>query len=292
MSSEFERLEASVASVREVSDFKPRVGVVLGSGLGGFAERIDVVANVPYERIAGLSTSTVEGHAGRLLLGHVAGVPIVAMDGRVHLYEGYSPADVVAPVRLLGLLGAKTLILTNAAGGVASALEPGDLMLITDHIATLVPSPLAGPHEPELGSRFSDMSDVYAPRLREIVHEAARGLDIELKEGVYLQMPGPAYETPAEVRMAATLGADAVGMSTAIEAVAAHAMGFEVAGISCITNKAAGLSPTPLSHEEVQSVAARVSTAFAALLANLIARLGASPHPEAQMARLQSPEPS
>ena len=279
MGTELGRLREAVASVREAlpADLVPRVGLALGSGLGGFAERIDVTARVPYGRIAGFPVSSVEGHAGRLLFGTLAGVPLVAMDGRVHLYEGYAPANVVAPVRLLGLLGAKAIILTNAAGGVAPALEPGDLMLITDHIATLVPSPLAGPHEPELGPRFPDMSEVYSPRLRALAHDAAREVGVALKEGVYLQMPGPAYETPAEVRMAATLGADAVGMSTAIEAVAAHAMGLEVAGISCITNKAAGLSPAPLSHEEVQAMAARASKDFAALLANLIARLGAPP---------------
>ncbi len=274
MSSEFTRLSAVTASVREVCDLVPRVGLTLGSGLGGFAEHIDVVARMPYERIAGLPISTIEGHAGRYVFGFVSGVPIVAMDGRVHCYEGYSAADVVAPVRVMGLLGARTIILTNAAGGVAYDFDPGDLMLITDHIATLVPSPLAGAHEVELGPRFPDMTEVYTPRLRVLAHEAARETGIALKEGVYLQMPGPAYETPAEVRMAAVLGADAVGMSTAIEAVAAHAMGLEVAGISCITNKAAGLSSAPLSHVEVQAVAARASKEFASLLGNLIGLLG------------------
>ncbi len=271
MGAEFERLRAALASVREECALVPRVGIVLGSGLGGFAERIDVAASLPYARVPGLPVSTVEGHAGRLLFGRVSGVPIVAMDGRVHLYEGYSPADVVAPVRLLGLLGATTLIITNAAGGVAPRLEPGDLMLITDHISTLVPSPLAGPHEAELGPRFPDMTEVYSPRLRARAHDAALRLGLVLKEGVYLQMPGPAYETPAEVRMAAALGADAVGMSTALEAAAAHAMGLEVVGISCITNKAAGLSPAPLSHEEVQAVASQAAEEFEALLSRLIA---------------------
>ncbi len=275
MGSEYARLQAAVASVREACGLEPRVGLTLGSGLGGFADHIDMAACVPYEQISGFPVSTVEGHAGRLIFGHVAGVPLVAMDGRVHLYEGYSPADVVAPVRVMGLLGAKAIILTNAAGGVASELEPGDLMLITDHLATLVPSPLAGPHEAELGPRFPSMTEVYTPRLRTLAHEAAHEAHVALKEGIYLQMPGPAYETPAEVRMAAALGADAVGMSTAIEAVAVHAMGLEMAGLSCITNKAAGLSSAPLSHEDVQAVAACASAGFTALLAHFIARLGA-----------------
>lgn len=269
----YAELQGALECIRQITRFRPRVGIALGSGLGSFAEEIEVAASVAYGRIPGFPRSTVEGHAGRFLFGEVAGVPVVAMDGRVHGYEGYGAAEVVAPVRLMGLLGASSIILTNAAGGVAASLEPGSLMLIADHVATFMPSPLAGPAESELGPRFPDMSEVYSAQLRRLAHGVADEVGIALHEGVYVQMPGPAYETPAEVRMVRTLGADAVGMSTAIEALAAHAMGLEVLGISCITNRAAGLSPTPLSHEEVQAVAQRASTRIKTLLTALIARL-------------------
>ncbi len=223
-------------------------------------------AVVDYGEIEGLPVSTAPGHEGRFIFGEVAGVPCVLLRGRVHLYEGYSPEEAVMPVRLAGLLGAKALVLTNAAGGVCESFTPGDLMLISDHIACFCPSPLIGPNPDALGPRFPDMSEVYDGELRDCFRRAAGGLGIELKEGVYIQLRGPQYETPAEIRMSRLLGASAVGMSTAIEAVAARHMGLRVAGVSCITNMAAGVSKKPLSAEEVFETADRVGETFAALL--------------------------
>ena len=238
----YERLQACVAAIRQKTDFAPRTALVLGSGLGGFGERLALEAAVDYKDIPGFPVSTVPGHQGRFLFGFVGEEPVVAMQGRVHYYEGYAMEDVVLPIRVMGLLGAKRLVLTNAAGGIGPGLEAGDLMLLTGHIAAFVPSPLIGPNVEELGPRFPDMTEAYSPRLREKALAAARRLGIPLKEGVYLQTTGPQYETPAEIRMFAALGANAVGMSTACEAIAARHMGLEVCGISCITNLAAGLS--------------------------------------------------
>ncbi len=268
-----DRVEACVRAIRARSDLVPEAAVVLGSGLGGFAEQLRPVAAIDYREIPGFPVSTVEGHAGRFLLGSLGGKQIAVMQGRVHYYEGYAMEDVVLPIRVLGRLGAKQVILTNAAGGIGPGLAPGDLMLLTDHIASFVPSPLIGPNEDALGTRFPDMTAVYSPLLREKAKAAAKGLGITLKEGVYLQTTGPAYETPAEVRMFARLGADAVGMSTACEAVAARHSGMEVCGISCITNLAAGLGDSPLSHGEVQTAADRAARDFTRLLLALIAAL-------------------
>ena len=244
---------------------------MLGSGLGGYAEEIDIVAAVPYEELEGFPVSTVPGHKGRFVFGHVAGVPIVAMEGRVHYYEGYDPTDVVLPIRLMGLLGAKALLLTNAAGGVNYDFAAGDLMLIRDHISTWIPSPLRGANIDELGTRFPDMSAVYDEELCHAVRGVAEGLEMELQEGVYMQLPGPAFETPAEVRMARILGADAVGMSTAIEAMAARHMGLRVCGISCISNLGCGMTDQPLSHEEVQETANSIAERFTALVTGTLA---------------------
>ena len=266
----YERLQACVAAIRQKTDFAPRTALVLGSGLGGFGERLALEAAVDYKDIPGFPVSTVPGHQGRFLFGFVGEEPVVAMQGRVHYYEGYAMEDVVLPIRVMGLLGAKRLVLTNAAGGIGPGLEAGDLMLLTGHIAAFVPSPLIGSNVEELGPRFPDMTEAYSPRLREKALAAARRLGIPLKEGVYLQTTGPQYETPAEIRMFAALGANAVGMSTACETIVARHMGLEVCGISCITNWAAGLSGKELSHQEVQETADRVAQQFQSLVWELL----------------------
>lgn len=266
MSQAYALLEKWVRAVREVTDFTPEIGIVLGSGLGDFARLVDRKAEVSYDSLPGFPVSTVAGHAGKLIFGYVRSVPVVVMQGRVHYYEGYSMEQVVAPIRLMGLLGAKKLLLTNAAGGVNTSFTPGDLMLITDHISAFVPSPLRGENPQELGPRFPDMSRVYDKEMGRAVLEAGKKLGESLQQGVYLQWQGPNYETPAEIRMFRTLGADAVGMSTVCEAIAARHMGLRVCAISCITNMACGILPQPLSHEEVQQTANRVKDKFQALV--------------------------
>lgn len=266
MSQAYTLLEKWVRAVREVTDFTPEIGIVLGSGLGGFARLVDRKAEVSYDSLPGFPVSTVAGHAGKLIFGYVRSVPVVVMQGRVHYYEGYSMEQVVAPIRLMGLLGAKKLLLTNAAGGVNTSFTPGDLMLITDHISAFVPSPLRGENPQELGPRFPDMSRVYDKEMGRAVLEAGEKLGESLQQGVYLQWQGPNYETPAEIRMFRTLGADAVGMSTVCEAIAARHMGLRVCAVSCITNMACGILPQPLSHEEVQQTANRVKDKFQALV--------------------------
>ena len=266
MSQAYALLEKWVRAVREVTDFTPEIGIVLGSGLGDFARLVDRKAEVSYASLPGFPVSTVAGHAGKLIFGYVRSVPMVVMQGRVHYYEGYSMEQVVAPIRLMGLLGAKKLLLTNAAGGVNTSFTPGDLMLITDHISAFVPSPLRGENPQELGPRFPDMSRVYDKEMGRAVLEAGEKLGESLQQGVYLQWQGPNYETPAEIRMFRTLGADAVGMSTVCEAIAARHMGLRVCAVSCITNMACGILPQPLSHEEVQQTANRVKDKFQALV--------------------------
>ena len=259
MSEVYEKLMKCYKSVREKTDFVPEAALILGSGLGDYADDLKIEASINYADIEGFPVSTVKGHKGRFVFAHVEGVPMVIMQGRVHYYEGYPMSDVVLPTRLMGLLGAKKIILTNAAGGVNYNFKPGDFMLITDHITTAVPNPLIGENIDELGTRFPDMSEVYAPELQEKVRKAAEKLQIPLQEGVYMQFTGPSYETPAEIRMCRTWGGDAAGMSTACEAVAANHMGMKVCGISCITNLAAGMSKQKLDHKEVQETADRVS---------------------------------
>ena len=266
MSQAYTLLEKWVRAVREVTDFTPEIGIVLGSGLGDFARLVDRKAEVSYDSLPGFPVSTVAGHAGKLIFGYVRSVPVVVMQGRVHYYEGYSMEQVVAPIRLMGLLGAKKLLLTNAAGGVNTSFTPGDLMLITDHISAFVPSPLRGENPQELGPRFPDMSRVYDKEMGRAVLEAGEKLGESLQQGVYLQWQGPNYETPAEIRMFRTLGADAVGMSTVCEAIAARHMGLRVCAVSCITNMACGILPQPLSHEEVHQTANRVKDKFQALV--------------------------
>ena len=266
MNQVYEKLMRCYASVREKVDFKPRVALVLGSGLGNYGEQIKISQVLDYHEIEGFPVSTVPGHKGRFLFGYVDDVPVVAMQGRVHYYEGYLMTDVVLPIRLMKLLGAGILFLTNAAGGVNPEFSAGDFMLIKDQIASFVPSPLIGANREELGPRFCDMSEVYDKDLQEIIRKTAKELGIPLQEGVYIQLTGPNFETPAEVKMCRTLGADAVGMSTACEGIAANHMGMKICGISCISNLACGLTDQPLSHQEVQETADRVAPLFEKLV--------------------------
>lgn len=251
-------------------DFTPDIALVLGSGLGDYADGIDIVAELDYHDIEGFPVSTVLGHQGKYIFGYVNGVPVVCMKGRVHYYEGYNINDVVLPIRLMKLMGAKILFLTNASGGINTDFCAGDFMLIKDHIASFVPSPLIGENIEELGVRFPDMSDIYNRELRKVIKRTAALLDIPLQEGVYIQLTGPNYETPAEIRMCRTLGADAVGMSTACEAVAANHMNMMICGISCISNMAAGITANPLTHKEVQETADRVAPLFKKLVTECI----------------------
>lgn len=266
----YEKIKKCTAIIQEKTDFKPEVALVLGSGLGEYAKNMEIKAEIPYSEIEGFPVSTVSGHEGKFLFGYVKDVPMVMMQGRVHYYEGYDMSDVVMPIRIMGMLGAKTIMLTNAAGGINTAFRPGDLMLITDHISTMVPSPLIGPNIEELGVRFPDMSKIYTPELQNIVRAAAKKQDVRIQEGVYVQCSGPNYESPAEIRMLRTMGADAAGMSTVCEAMAAAHMGLKVCGISCITNMACGILDQPLDHTEVQMVANQVKEVFEALVTEII----------------------
>lgn len=274
MGKEYERLLSCLECVRKKVDFQPKIGLVLGSGLGDYGESIALEYVMDYSEIEGFPVSTVPGHKGRFLFGYVEGVPVVAMQGRVHYYEGYPMADVVLPIRLMKLMGAEILFLTNASGGVNETFVPGDLMMIRDQISDFVPSPLIGENIEELGPRFPDMSHIYDEELQNVLREAAQTLDISLKEGVYIQFTGPNYESPAEIRMSRILGADAVGMSTSCEAVAANHMGMKICGISCISNMAAGISKQPLDHKEVQEAADRVAPLFKKLVTESIRRMG------------------
>lgn len=273
MSDSYEKLKTCYEEIKGQIPIQPKAAVVLGSGLGAFAEMIQIKGEINYKDIKGFPVSTVSGHKGRFVFGYVENVPVVIMQGRVHYYEGYPMEQVVMPIRLMKLMGAETLFLTNAAGGVNFEFQAGDFMMITDHIAEFVPSPLIGENIEELGVRFPDMSNVYDKSLQEIIRKSAKDLGIPLKEGVYIQFSGPAYETPAEIRMSRIFGADAVGMSTACEAVAAKHMGMQVAGISCISNMASGMSETPLSHKEVQQTADRVAPFFQKLIWNTVKNL-------------------
>lgn len=266
MSKEYDKLLRCYHSVREKISFEPQVALILGSGLGDYAEQVQVEAVLDYHDIEGFPVSTVLGHKGRFVFGYIQNVPVVIMQGRVHFYEGYDMHDVVLPTRLMGMLGAKVLFLTNAVGGMQKGMHAGDFMLITGHISSFVPSPLVGPNIEELGTRFPDMSEVYKKDLQEIIRNTAKNCGIPLKEGVYVQTTGPNYETPEEIRMYRSLGADAVGMSTACEAMAANHMGMRVCGISCISNLAAGISENPLTHAEIQETADRVAPLFQQLI--------------------------
>lgn len=273
MSAVYEKLQTCLASVRAKTDFVPEVALILGSGLGDYADGIQIETTVDYTDIEGFPTSTVAGHKGRFVFGYVDKVPVVIMQGRVHYYEGYPMTDVVLPTRLMGMMGAKKLVLTNAAGGVNFDFHPGDFMMITDHITSAVPSPLIGANIDELGVRFPDMSEVYSKRIQEIIRTQAKNLNIPIQEGVYVQFTGPAYESPAEICMCRSWGGDAVGMSTACEAVAARHMGMEICGISCITNLAAGMNNVKLDHKEVQETADRVAVQFKELVTAIVTNI-------------------
>ena len=271
--STFERVEEAAAAVRSRCGALPQVAIVLGSGLGDFADTLGDSVVTPYTELPHWPASRIIGHAGRLVAGNVAGKRIAALSGRVHFYEGHDLAAVAFAARVMARIGVKQLILTNAAGGINTSFAQGALMIIDDHINMLGSNPLVGPNDDRFGQRFPDMSEVYSRRMRGIADEAARATGVAVSHGVYVAVHGPSYETPAEIRAFRTLGADAVGMSTVPEAIAARHMGVEVLGISCITNMAAGVLPQPLDHNEVMETARRVRGSFIALLEGIIERL-------------------
>ena len=253
--------------IRSITDFVPKAALVLGSGLGGFAEKLDrIVCEIPYSDIPGFPVSTVSGHAGKFIMGYVEGVPLICMSGRVHYYEGYAPEDVVLPLRVMHALGAEFLFLTNAAGGINGSFLPGSLVLLRDHISLFIPNPLIGENDPDEGVRFPDMSEVYDTKLRELVEKAAAEADVHLESGVYCQLSGPSYETPAEIRLLQRLGADVVGMSTVMEAITAHHAGMKVCAISFVSNMAAGINTHALSHEEVKEAGIQAAPRFTRLV--------------------------
>lgn len=268
-------LDDAVEAIRTFTDFQPRVGIVLGSGLSGLVDRVDIVATVPYSEIAGFPIATADSHVGEFVFGYLEGVPVVLMNGRIHYYEGYDMRQVVLPVCVMGRLGVDAIILTNAVGSLNPEFQPGSLMCIDDHIASFVPSPLIGINDPDLGDRFDDMSEVYDRELISILHEEADTHGIALLDGVFLQVTGPNYETPAESRLYASLGADTVGMSTATEAIALHHMGVRVVGINCITNVATVDHETVTSHEDVTDAAEKASDDMIALVSATVVRIGA-----------------
>lgn len=274
MSEYYEKLLRCRDEIREkTGGFQPRMALILGSGLGNLGTQMELHAELPYREISGFPVSSVVGHAGKLLFGYLEGVPLVCMQGRVHYYEGFDIQDVVLPTRVMGLLGADRLMLTNAAGTVDPTLETPSILLIRDHILLGVPNPLRGANIDELGVRFPDMTNVYDEALSAVLRTKAAALGLRLYEGVYVQLSGPSFETPAEVRMLGKLGGSAVGMSTACEAVAARHMGMRVCGLSCLSNKGAGISATPLSHEEVFEAGKQMEADMTALLRAAIREL-------------------
>ena len=270
----YEKLLRCLESVKAKTDFVPDVAVVLGSGLGNYTEEMQVAAEIPYSGIEGFPVSTVPGHAGKFVFGYVGDVKVVCMKGRVHYYEGYDISDVVLPVRLMKMMGAKLLLLTNASGGINPSFGAGDFMLMKDHISIFAPNPLIGENIDELGVRFPDMSHVYDEDLQQIVRDTAAEMDIDLKEGIYVQLTGPSFESPAEIRMLGAMGADVVGMSTVVEAIAANHMGMKICGISFVSNPAAGISKNPLTHEEVQEAADKAAPVLRKLLRECVKRFG------------------
>lgn len=268
-----ESIKEAAAYIRWLKGVEPQVGLILGSGLGVLAELIENPVSIPYTDIPHFPVSTVEGHEGELLLGTIHDRPVVLMKGRFHMYEGYGPEVTAFPVRVMKELGVKSLLVTNAAGGINTSFEPGDLMLISDHLNMTGTNPLIGPNDPELGVRFPDMSQAYSRQLRQLAKEVAVGQGIALREGVYAGLLGPTYETPAEIVMLRTLGADAVGMSTVSEVIVARHAGLEVLGISCISNMAAGILDQPLSHDEVMETAEKVREKFLALVMAIITKM-------------------
>ncbi len=270
-----EKLADSWAYVQAQAPFSPALAVVLGSGLGDFAESLEIKKSIDYASIPDFPVATVQGHRGRFLFALLEGVPLLILQGRCHYYEGYDADDAVLPIRLARLLGVKIIVLTNASGGINPDFQPGDFMLLTDHISFLLPSPLRGANLDQLGPRFPDMSEVYDRGLRDCVLAAAREESIALQQGVYIQTPGPNFETPAEIRFCRLAGADAVGMSTVGEAIAARHCGLRVCALSCIANLAAGISSQPLSIEEVYTTSVLVAPAFGRLLRRALLRLAA-----------------
>jgi purine-nucleoside phosphorylase len=268
-----EQLETAARAVREIADAAPRFGVILGSGLGAFADTFTDAVRIPYDEIPFWPTSTVEGHSGQLVVGTHAGTEVAVMQGRVHLYEGYEPWEVVFPVRVLSLIGCRGLVVSNAAGAINRAFSAGELMLIVDHLNLQGTNACLGDNLDALGPRFFDMSYAYDPGYRELARAAAARLDIELREGVYAALLGPSYETPAEIRMLERMGADAVGMSTVPEVTAANHAGMKVVGITCLSNMAAGVLDTPLDHAEVMETGERIRDAFIGLIGELISEL-------------------
>jgi purine-nucleoside phosphorylase len=268
-----ERIREAVTFVGSRVRARPQVAVVLGSGLGGFADSLSAKTEIPYSQIPHFPRSSVEGHSGKLVAGTFEQAPLVVMAGRVHAYEGYSAEEVVFPVRVLATLGVKMLVLTNAAGAINTAFRPGELMILTDHVNFTGMNPLVGPQYPDLGQRFTDMTEGYHPKLIAACEQSARRIGLNMRKGVYAGLLGPSFETPAEIRMFRTLGADAVGMSTVLESIAANQMGVKVLGISCITNMAAGILPKKLDHKEVMEVGAKVKSVMEELLAEVVPAL-------------------
>jgi purine-nucleoside phosphorylase len=266
----YDRATEAASYVLVRTQLRPRIAIVLGSGLGAFADKIENGTAIPFADIPHFPESTVPGHSGRLVLGTVANIPVAVMQGRVHAYEGYTSDEVTFPVRVLGGLGITQLILTNAAGGINPAFRQGQLVLLADHINLSGRNPVAGKNEDRFGPRFFDMSEAYSARLRRFAHDASQAMSFRLDEGVYLSVLGPSFETPAEIRAFATMGADLVGMSTVQETIAARHMGIEVLGISCVTNMAAGIQKEPLSHEEVMATGRAVEAQLAELLTRVV----------------------
>jgi len=274
-SSEFSRAESAAKFIRSKTKLHPQIAVVLGSGLGAFADELESATRIPYARIPNFPRSTAIGHAGQLVIGKSDGVVVAAMQGRVHFYEGYSPVEVVFPIRVFSRLGIRAVILTNAAGGINLGYKQGTLVILRDHINLMGANPLTGPNDDRLGPRFPDMTEAYSKSFRAIAIEEARRLKTDVHEGIYAAVPGPSYETPAEIRYLRTIGADVVGMSTVPEVIAALHMSMRVLGISCVTNMAAGILDKPLNHDEVLETGKRVSHEFIALLRVVLPRLAA-----------------
>ena len=272
---EFARADRAAKYIVAKTKLRPKIALVLGSGLGAFADKLAGATKIPYQKIPGFPRSTAEGHAGRLVIGKVGNIEVAAMQGRVHAYEGYSAKEVVFPMRVLGRLGIRTAILTNAAGGIDLNYKQGALVAISDHINLQGTNPLTGPNDARFGPRFPDMTQAYARPYREIALAEAKRLGIDLREGVYAALSGPSYETPAEIRYLRTIGADLVGMSTVPETIVARHMGIRVLGISCVTNMAAGILDQPINHAEVMETGERVKTHFIALLRAVIPRIAA-----------------
>lgn len=259
--------------IRSKTDFQPEIAIVLGSGLGGLADKIDVVATIPYSDIPNMPVSTAPSHKGQFVFGNMGGKKVVLMQGRVHLYEGYTPQEIITPVRILKALGVSTLILTNAAGGINKEYNVGDFMLISDHISCFIHSPLIGKNQDSIGTRFPDMSNAYDKDIRAVAKKVAYENNIPLQEGVYVQLKGPQFESPAEIKMLSILGADAVGMSTVVEAIGANHCGLKVCGISMIANMACGIYDTPLSGEDVNMAAQKSASTFEKLITKLVEAL-------------------